>query len=414
MPQIRRTRPCLPNLPALGAAALIGALAGPASAQFISSDRTVANGNPLNGTYYGQTVWVGVSGVSNGVVTRVANVQVDVVEPALFSYSDQTGGGLAAYSNSVVRMAGGTFAQHSANGFGGYVSLNDTSTAVIDGGSLRGLSTAGAAPGAAGSQVTLNGGVVQNGIGGIAYILNGRLVVNGGTLRAQGGNSAIAGGAGAVVDVNGGLVQSVAGSAVYLDSDSAFTMSGGTVRGGPGGGAQWGVRLQSVTTPAALRGGTVDGGLRADALNSVLSPQAVLGGNLALNGGVFAYGNAALDVTGGLYTRFAGADASFFALGSNTINFFGTDLALSAPTAGQVFETNNYSGNFYTFTNGTFADGQSAIGLRVFDADAVAGNPLGGGFTLNAAPVPEPGTGLLLLMALPALGGAIRRRQGAR
>lgn len=140
---------------------------------------------------------------------------------------------------------------------------------------------------------------------------------------------------------------------------------------------------------------------------------ATLSGSLVVNGGVFATGNAAVDVTGGSCTRFSGADASFFAMGSNTIHFFGTDLALSGPTAGSVFETNTFTGNFYTFNSGTFADGQSAVGLRLFDAVSVAGNPLGGGFTLNSSPVPEPSTWLLMALALPGLGALVRRRSGA-
>ncbi len=401
----------LPRMPALGLSALFTALALPAGAQvFVSSDRTVAGGNPLNGTYYGQSVLVGASGAANGIITRVANITADVVDPALFSYSDQTGGGLGAYSNSVVRIAGATFTQHSPTGFGGYANALDTAHVFVNGGNLRGLSTAGAAPGAAGAQITVNGGVTQNGIGGVAYIVNGALTVNGGTLRAQGGNAAIAMGQGSVVNINGGLVESAAGSAVYLGSDSALTMNGGTVTGSAGGGPRWGVRVESVTNTARLQGGTVNGGLRADAVNSVTNTQAALGGGVAVNGGVFAYGNAAIDVTGGSYTRFSGADASFFAMGVNTVNFFGTDLALSAPTAGTVFESNTFVGNFYTFTSGTFSDGQSAVGLRLFDAVSIAGNALPGGFTLNPSPVPEPSSALLLLLSLPALGAIMRRR----
>ena len=279
----------------------------------------------------------------------------------------------------------------------------------ISGGTLRRLALAGAAPGAAGARATVSGGLIENGLAAVGYVTNGTLTVSGGTLRAQGSQSGIAGGAGSVITLMGGLVQSIQGAAVYLDSDSALSMVGSTVTGGAGGGAQWGVRLQSVTSTATLQGGTVNGGLRADANNSVLTPQATLGGAITMNGGVFAYGNAAVNVTGGSYTRFAGADASFFAMGTNTINFSGTGLALSVAVAGQVFETNNYLGNFYTFTSGTFSDGQSAVGLRLFDALSVAGNNLPGGFTLNPSPVPEPGTWLLMLLALPAVAAAARR-----
>jgi len=400
------------SMPALGVALLVGAWAIPAAAQqYITTNRTVSGGNPLNGNYIGQSVLVGASLISNSIVTRVPNVQVDVVAPAVFSYNDQTGGGLAAYSNSVVRIQGGTFNQISPTGFGGGVSLSDTSMGIINGGTLRALSLSGTAAGAAGAQATVNGGLIENGLAGVAYIVNGTLNVTGGILRAQGGQSGIAGGTGSVVNVSGGLVQSAQGSAIYISQDSALTMTGGTATGGTGGGAQWGVRLAGANIVAALRGGTVNGGVRAEAASNQTARQASLGGTLSVNGGVFAYGNAVLDVTGGNYTPFAGADASFFAMGTNTINFFGTGLALSGPTAGQVFEFNNYIGNFYTFTGGTFSDGQNATGLRLFDAVSVAGNLLGGGFTLNAAPVPEPSTALLLLLALPAIGVAVRRRR---
>lgn len=407
----QKSQTAAPTWPALAAALLLSTLALPVSAQFITSDRTIANGNPLNGNYIGQTVVVGASSIVNGIVTRVPNVRVDVVAPALFSYSDQTGGGIAAYSNSVVRIQGGTFNQISGSGFGGGASVSDTATLIINGGTLRAVSASGAGAGAAGARITLNGGLVENGVAGVAYIVNGTLDVNGGTLRATGGQSGIAGGGGSVITVNGGLVQSLQGAAVYLDSNSVFSMTGGTVSGGSGGVAQWGVRAQALSTTAVLRGGTVNGGMRTDALNSQVLPQAALGGSVTVNGGVFAYGNAAVDVTGGSFTRFAGADASFFAMGSSTINFFGDSLALSGPTAGNVFELNNYVGNFYTFTSGTFSDGQSAVGLRLFDATSVAGNLLGGGFTLNPSPVPEPAAWLLMLLALPALGMALRRQR---
>lgn len=408
------TRAHSANWRARGLAAWLVALALPASAaEFIASDRTIANGNPLAGNYIGQTVVVGASLIFNGEVTRVANVQVDVVAPAHFSYNDQTGGGIAAYSNSVVRIHAGSFDQISGNGFGGGLNLADTASGIVNGGTLRYVSLAGTSAGVAGAHATLNGGLVENGLAGVAYVVNGTLNVNGGTLRAQGGQAGIAGGAGSVIQVSGGLVQSAQGSAIYIAQDSALTMTGGTVTGGPGGVAQWGVRMEGANLAASLRGGTVNGGLRATAASNQTALQATLGGSLVVNGGVFAYDNGALDVTGGSYTRFAGADASFFAMGGNRINFYGAGLALSGPTAGSVFELNHYIGHFYTFTGGTFSDGQSAVGLRLFDADSVAGNALGGGFTLNAGVVPEPASGLLLLLALPCVA-AVARAKAAR
>jgi hypothetical protein len=407
-------RPACSSWPALVAAFVVSSLALPAAAvDFVISDRTLANGNPMNGNYSGQAVVMGASSIVDGTVTRVANVHVDVLSPAQFNFSDSNGGYFTAYSNSVLRMSGGSFGPASSFPSVGRLTLNDTSRADISGGSINGLTMNGAGPGAAGTRATLSGGSVQSISGVSALINNGTLDVSGGSLSNTSGSGqmAILGGAGSIITVSGGLVQSSSGAGAYIQADSAFTMSGGTVSGGAGGGGQWGVRVEGANTAAVLRGGTVNGGVRSNA-GSTSPLQATLGGSLTVNGGVFAYGNASVDVTGGSYTRFAGADASFFAMGSNTINFFGTDLVLSAPTAGSVFETNNYTGNFYTFTGGTFSDGQSALGLRLFDAVAVNGNPLGGGFTLNPpAAVPEPATWLLMLLALPAVAAVVRTRQ---
>ena len=418
MLKLQRVCPTCLTLPALGAAVVLTALALPAAAvDFVSSDRTLANGNPMNTSYSGQAIIVGASSIFNGDVVRVANVKVDIVAPAQLNFSDANGGYLAAYSNSSVHMQGGTAGSASSFTNVGRFTGYDTSQIEISGGSLSGLTLFGAAPGAAGARATVGGGVMQSSAGIVAYINNGTLEVTGGSILAIGGNGqpGIQADAGSVIRISGGTVQSSSFAAAYIQANSLFSMTGGTLTGGAGGGAQWGLRLQATTSTASVRGGTVNGGVRADAGLNQPALQAALGGSLAVNGGVFAYGNAALNVTGGSYTRYAGADAAFFAMGSNTINFFGTDLTLSAPTPGSVFETNNYTGNFYTFTGGTFSDGQSAVGLRLFDAVSVAGNQLGGGFTLNPpAPVPEPSTWLMLLLALPGVAAVAARRRSTQ
>jgi hypothetical protein len=97
----------------------------PASAEFIITDRTVANGNPLAGNYNGQPMLVGVTGYSR--LVKVPGLRVDVVDPAQFGYSDQTGGGMEVWSNAVVRVQGGSFGQLTASGFGGGLQMYDTS-----------------------------------------------------------------------------------------------------------------------------------------------------------------------------------------------------------------------------------------------------------------------------------------------
>lgn len=401
----RQTRRAAPVWAAL---VWLAALAGPsAAATFITTDRTVAGGNPIDGIYNGQGVFVGV----NAAFTRIANVHADVVDPAQLNYSDQTGGGLAAYSNSVVNVRGGSFVQYSPTGCCGGVSANDTSRLNISGGTLDGLSVNGAAAGAAGAQATVSGGLIQNYRRGVAGVANGVLNVSGGTIRSNSAQAAMVGGVGGVINISGGLVQSVSGAALIVGAGSALSMSGGTVSGLASRAS--GISLETVSVAADLRGGTINGGLRADRFGTgAPALQATLSGTITLNGGAFALRDAALGITGGSYTAYAGSGAHFFALGSNSLNFYGDGLELSGPTAGSVFMDYNYEGNFYTFTHGTLAGGQSAVGLRIFDALSFGGSTtgLGGGFTLTTA-VPEPAQWAMLLLALPLLTWRVARRR---
>ena len=406
-PTNRLPRPTDPAWAAI-ALATLGALAGPsAAATFITVDRTVAGHNPIDGNYSGQGVFVGVDGAFN----RVANVQVDVIDPAQLNYSDQTGGGLAAYSNSVVNVRGGSFGQYSPTGCCGGASANDTSRLNISGGTLDSLSVNGAAAGAAGAHANVSGGLIQNYRRSVAVVANGVLNMSGGTISSSAAQPALVGEVGGVVNIGGGLVQSVSGAAIIAGTGSALTLSGGTVSGLAS--RAFGIVLDDAGMTADLRGGTINGGLRADHY-SAASPalQANLSGSLTLNGGAFALRDAALDIRGGSYTAYADSDAQFFALGSNNLNFYGNGLTLSGPTAGRVFMDYSYDGNFYTFTAGTFSGGQSAVGLRVFDALSFYGSTagMGGGVTLTAA-VPEPGEWALLLAGLGVLSLLASRRR---
>ena len=406
-PKNCQSRPAAPAWAAMALAAL-GAVAEPSvAATFITADRTEAGGNPINSNYSGQGVFVGVDGALN----RIAHVKVDVIDPAQLNYSDQTGGGLAAYSNSVVNIRGGSFGQYSPTGCCGGAWANDTSRLNISGGTLDSLSVNGAAAGAAGAQANVSGGLIQNYRRSVAIVANGVLNVSGGTISSSAGQPALVGDVGGVINISGGLIKSASGAAVVVGSGSALSMSGGTVSGLAS--RAFGVVLDNAGTAADLRGGTINGGLRADHY-SAASPtlQATLSGALTLNGGAFALRDAALDITGGSYTAYAGSGAHFFALGSNNLNFYGNGLELSGPSAGSVFMDYNYAGNFYTFTAGTLAGGQSAIGLRLFDALSFGGSTAGmaGSFTLTSA-VPEPGQWAMLLLAMPLLAWRVGRRR---
>ena len=404
-----KTRTASPTTRTLAhaAALLLGASALQASAAtFITSDMTVAGGNPISGNYSGSPVLVGV----NSGFIPILNVKVDVLASAVLNYSDQTGGGLGAYSNSVVNVYGGSFGQFSPTGCCGGLAARDTSRVSVSGGALDGLSVSGSAPGAGGARIDFSGGVVQNYRAIVAGVQNGVLNVSGGTIRSTSGQPALVGNPGSIINLRAGLVQSDGGTAVALAGDSALTMTGGTVTALSAAGS--GVVTSNVTTAAQLRGGTVNGGVRSERIFAwTPAVQAVLGGTVTVNGGVFATQDAAIEIDGGTYGIYGGGSgAHFVALGSNMLNFVGNGLTVSGPVAGSLFFTNTFLGNFYTFTGGAFADGQSAAGLRVFDAVSLGGSTTGlqGGLAISA--VPEPTALALMLMGFPLLAGALRRR----
>ncbi len=408
------------NLIRTFAPAAVGiALTLPASAQFITIDRTVAGGNPFNTTINGSTVSFGRT--SGGV--NVSGLQADVIEPARFGYSDQTGGGLRVFSDSIVRVQGGTFNVSGGTGApGGGIGLFDTSQALITGGIINTLGISGAGPGAAGARATVSGGLIQNGATQVVSVTNGTLnVLTGASISSQGAQTAARGNSGSVINISGGTITGATGAAVSIGSantlvDSRLTVTGGTITGAAG--VPSGIVIDDIVTAASITGGTISG-VRANRGSGNVSPvvQVSIGGTAIINGGVAANGGAGIDVSGGSFTNYGGVNgAAFLALGTNTINFYGTDLAFSPATIGTLsYAGNTITGNYYTFTGGTFTDGQNALGLRLFDATAINGNmaPYSGGFTLSntAASAPEPGS--LALLALPLLGAIVARRRKA-
>ena len=155
----------------------------------------------------------------------------------------------------------------------------------------------GAAAGAAGAQASFSGGLIQNYRGTVTGVTNGVPNVSGGTIQSNSAQAALVANVGGVVNISGGLVQSASGAAIVGSEGSALSLSGGTVSGLAS--RTFGVVLDNAGVAADLHGGTIHGGLRADRYN-VNSPalQATLSGGLTLNGGAFALGGAALDISG--------------------------------------------------------------------------------------------------------------------
>lgn len=400
----------------LGAAAtallLTGAVGIPAArAQFIpiTADATIANGNPLNSNYGTNVILIGAQ--RDAFATRVPNLHVDIVDPAVFTYSNLVGRGVEVYSNTVVSVTGGAI----GNGLNAF----DQSDVTISGGTIQGigLSFAAFAPGPNTPHITVNTGatISQNLTGNAAAgVFLGTLTVNGGTLRnvTNNGEGIRLFGTG-TAQINGGTTQVISTS----DSGALF-MTGGTINGVLGSNSQ-ALILQSAVA-ASISGGTINGGIQSNSQNGIGTGKADISGNVAVNDGVFSLAGLASDINvfGGTFGG-GSSPAAFYALGGASINFFGTGLLLSAPTPGsytffQGIGSTTYVGNFFTVT-GILRDGQS-INRVLFDAVSVNGSTagLGGGFTTNAvsAAAPEPGSlALSLIGCVFSLSAVCRTRK---
>jgi len=392
------------SLVGLAAALSFGVPLTARAAVYIDSDRTVAQGNALNGNYNFNTVVVGM----NAQGQRIGGVTVDVVAPASLGFSDQTGGGMLVFSDALVNWQGGSSLHLSPTGNGGGMELFDTSRAVVSGGELASLHITGPAAGAAGPQAVLQGGLIDNSRGVTSIVTNGRLHITGGTLSSSrttlGGQPALAANNGSVVSIAGGRVSSAAGSALVASGTAVIDVSGGRIVGLAGSNITPAVYLSDLVTAAQLHGGVIEGGLRArqglpGAPNRL---QAVLSDQLQVQGSVVAAEHAQIEVRGG---RYADSFAEFVALGSEDITFVGQGLTLSGPVAATFYDINPYAGSIYTFTAGTLADGRSAVGLRVFDASAAPG-----GIALVSS-VPEPSAVALLLAGVGVVAARTRRRR---
>lgn len=373
----------------MATAATLVAILTPARAQIlINTDRTMANGNPINSAFPAQTVFVGLA---DDKTTRVSGVHVDVISPAVLPYSNFTGGGITFLSDSIGSIQGGDISG---------VSASEQSVVTVTGGNLGGVSVGAQA------DLTMSGGTTTTSGGQItAYVSGGSLTVNSGTVLS--GNYVVMG-FGGNITINGGSI-GIAGTSpsvnVYGTSagnDTALIVNGGSLLNG----------LSTTSTVTTLvRGGTINGGLISDLTGAIrVSGGSITGSLIGSGGGAFdiaggsfggtgdykTFGNASASISGGTFAN------TFALLGAGDINFIGSELTLSDATTGTYinpdtyFGASSFDGTFYRLT-GTLASGQS-IDRTVFRAASATGQIR---FASTAAP--EPTT---LLLAAPCLAAS--------
>lgn len=343
---------------------------------FVTTDRTVANGNPFNGTYANVTI-----GRLMGGGARVSGVNADIIAPTTVSSR------LFTYSDSVTNLQGGTFNE---------VQVIDTSRITLTGTAAadRFIVDDGTSLSVTGGNVTGTNGILARGAnvevtGGFVSLLN----ANGGTgISAITIRAGTVGASGSVIRRNGSGVGLV--NAKY---ETTLTISGGSVNG---------LQVDRGIT-IVQNGATINGGIRVQQpvinIQDTISTR-ITGG--AVNGSIVGLTDAGVSVSGGIFD--SGIDGRTFAtLGRSTIAFTGTNLVLSAPTATTwAWDGFTYTGDNYILT-GTLADGTS-INRVLFDQTGT-GNT--GGFSVInvAASAPEPSGQALLAPVL--LGGVWCKRR---
>ncbi len=344
---------------------------------FITSDRTVAGGNPVSGSF--TNVYVGLQ--SNGT-TQVANVDADIIAPTAITGNVQT------YNNSITNISGGTINQ---------IIQSNTSTVILGGTASvdRVTVDTGTNFSMTGGSVTGTNGILTRGAsadvtGGTISHLNSNGGTGVGTVSIRGGT----------LGENGNFIRrnnTTTAGLLNQKYETTLTVLGGTVNA-----------LQADRGITIIQSGaTINGGIRVSQpvinVQDLISTR-IMGG--AINGGVVGLTDAGISISGGLFD--AGIDGRTFAtLGRSTIAFTGIDLVVSAPTAATwTWDGFTFTGDNYTIA-GRLSDG-TAINRILFDQTG-AGNT--GSFSVInvAASAPEPGS--LALLALPLVGAIVARRR---
>ena len=257
-----------------------------AHAQFITTNRTIAGGNPVVEAYPVNLI-VG----RNAANVAVPGLTVDVVAPA------SVGFGLFADSNTVLNISGGTHGQ---------VYARDTSTVTVSG-----AAAIGAARVDADAVMRVTGGTITTGGAFFGVGVAGLLEVSGGDI------SDIAVNFGGRATIRGGTIgtNTIRGLSLGTTSSSAFaSVAGGTISNG----------IETRTGVLDVLAGTINGGL----FN--------YDGSVAVSGGAFdaGFNGRTFGTLGAGNIVFTGTNLVLSAPTPATIQYGGT----------------GYTGNNYTLT----------------------------------------------------------------
>ena len=392
---------------------------------YVSSDRTVANGNPINGTF--NTVRVGKDSALNNYDGIHADIIGGTYNAAFFAYNTSTvnvSGGLFKNGllpqNATVLNFGGT--AQSDN----FLAVFNTATLNVSGGTINALQNTNAAlvnfGGTAQANTLLTFNTSTTNVTGGTFSLNGRIqdssnvIITGGTFNNgldayQNSTITVTGGT-----ITGGLsghnssTVNIGGTAqidfLQITDNSTFNISGANFPSG----------LNAVNNSTVnFSGGTVGSVLEADN-NSIVN----FGGTTQA-GSLIAADSSTINVTGGVVTDLLGIGGTYNISGGqiahNTLanigeglganfslyNILGTNLTLSNAVSG-IFDDgfgDLLNGVFWKL-NGTLQNGD-ALNTRYFDFGGSLSAPahIVGAQVVPA--VPEPGSaGSLVGIALSA------------
>lgn len=319
---------------------------------YVTVDRTIANGNPIDNSTGGYT---GVDVGEDSSANPFYGIHADLV-------GVQIGNAISVVNDGTVHFTNNSFTQ--------YLYAEDSSTILFDSGVANsGVSVSGTA------HLTFTGSAATNDIG------------TGDTATVTITGGAISNHAGATgnghLDISGGFVD-------HVTADTYGTVSfGGT--------ASTNRLFAQENSTITFTGGTISGYLYA-ANDSITNMSGGYAEEIRL------LGNAVVNVTGGSI----GPNTIVGLSSAAVTNIFGTGLVYSNPTA-STFAGNN--GMLWDLS-GTLENGDT-LSTHYFDISGNMVVPQGLNFNPSGVTVPEGSTVVLLGLALPLIGAVrvARRRK---